>query len=202
MLCLRSLQHDQLRTLEEQKQFPRRYLVTSAGSVLSSLLGEEWPDSVGRSRSICSRQGSVIQVVVQLGEHSLAALVREDSLLLGEEGHLFGHFAYNVLIYFIATGLHLNSDAHFQVLILQGQEGDKIINEVPVNEAAVPEATWETDKKEPLDIHLSIGHSVQWGPPRLGEGDTGACWRPVYQHCPVRQGDIKGHLWAREMAQQ
>lgn len=161
MLCLRSLQ---LWT-EEQKQSPRRYLVTSAGSVLSTLLGEEWPDSAGRS--ICSRQGSVIQVVVQLGEHSLAALVGEDSLLLGEEGHLFGHFAYNVLIYFIATGLHLNSDAHFQVLILQGQEGDKIINEVPVNKAAVPEATWGTDKKEPLDTHLSIRHSVQWGPPRL-----------------------------------
>lgn len=102
------------------------------------------------------QQGSVIQVVVQLGEHSLAALVGEDSLLLGEERHLLGHSAYNVLIYFIAPGLHLNSDAHFQVLILQGQEGDKIINEVPVNEAAVPEATWEKDKKVPLDIHLSI----------------------------------------------
>jgi hypothetical protein len=89
---------------------------------------------------------SVIQVVVQLGEHSLAALVREDLLLLGEERHLFRYLADDVLIYFIASGLHLHSDAHFQVLVLQGQEGDKIIYEVPVNEAAVPEATWERQK--------------------------------------------------------
>lgn len=103
---------------------------------------------LGRGEDLPStgQQASVVQVVVQLGEHSLAALVREDLLLLGEERHLFSYLADNVLIHFIATGLHLNSEAHFQVLVLQGQEGDKIINEVPVNEAAVPEATWEGQK--------------------------------------------------------
>lgn len=110
--------------------------LASAGSVQASC-GE-------RSGLQSTRQqGSVIQVVVQLGEHSLAALVREDLLLLGEERHLFSYLIDYVLIFFIATGLHLNSDAHFQVLVLQGQEGDKIIYEVPVNEAAVPEATCE-----------------------------------------------------------
>lgn len=76
---------------------------------------------------------SVIVIIIQLGEHSFAAFVRENSLLFGEECHLLSHSGYNVLINFIASGLHFRSDAHFQVFIFQGEEGDKIINEISVN---------------------------------------------------------------------
>lgn len=104
-----------------------------------------------RGRADCHRpsggsaggRASVVEVVVQLGVHRLAALVGEHPLLLGEEGHLFGDFADDVLVNLVATGLHLHPDAHLQVLVLQGQEGDKVINEVSVNQTAVPEATWE-----------------------------------------------------------
>lgn len=76
---------------------------------------------------------SVIVVIIQLGEHRFAAFVRENSLFFGEKCHLLSHFAYNVLINLVASGLHFNSDAHFQVFVFQGEEGNKIINEISVN---------------------------------------------------------------------
>lgn len=56
---------------------------------------------------------SVIVVIIQLGEHRFAAFVRENSLLFGEKCHLLSHFGNNVLINFVASGLHFISDAHF-----------------------------------------------------------------------------------------
>lgn len=56
---------------------------------------------------------SIIVVIIQLGEHSFAAFVRENSLLFGEKRHLLGHFAHNVLVNLVASGLHFDSDAHF-----------------------------------------------------------------------------------------
>lgn len=76
---------------------------------------------------------SVIVVIIQLGEHSFAAFVRENPLLFGEEGHLVGHSGYNVLIHVIASGLHFHADAHLQVFILEGEEGDEVVNEISVN---------------------------------------------------------------------
>lgn len=78
---------------------------------------------------------------IQLGLYSLAAFIRVDFLLFGEERHLISHCLNNLLIDGIATGCHFSPDAHLHVLVLQGQEGDKVVNEVPVDEAAVPQAT-------------------------------------------------------------
>lgn len=79
---------------------------------------------------------------IQLGLYSLAAFIRVDFLLFWEESHLISHCLNDVLINNIATGYHFSPDAHLHMLVLQGQEGDKVVNEVPVNKAAVPQSTW------------------------------------------------------------
>lgn len=81
---------------------------------------------------------------IQLGLYSLAAFIRVDFLLFWEVRHLIGDCLSDLLIDSIATGYHFSPDAHLHVLVLQGQEGDKVVNEVPVDEAAVPQSAWRS----------------------------------------------------------
>lgn len=86
-----------------------------------------------------------LQVVVeiQLGTHGLAAFVRIDPLVLREVRHFVGHLGRDLLVHRVTSGLHLHPDAHLDVPILQGQERDEVVNEVSVDQAAVPKATWK-----------------------------------------------------------
>lgn len=118
---------------------------------------------------------SVVIVIVQLGEHGFAALVREDPLLSGEEGHLVGHPGDEALVHVVAAGPHLHADAHFQVFVLQREERDKVVDEVSVDQAAVPEAACE-----------GKGVSAMPPPPTLSRLEAEARL-PRSSH-PVRQG--------------
>lgn len=85
-------------------------------------------------------------IEIQLGLHSFTAFVRVNLLVLGEKGHLAGHLVDDLFVHWVAAGLHLSPDAHFDVLVLQGKERNKVINEVPVDQAAVPQATCGRDE--------------------------------------------------------
>lgn len=95
---------------------------------------------------------------IQLGLYGLAAFIRVDFLFFWEERHLISHCLNNLLINSIATGYHFSPDTHLHVLVLQGQEGNKVVNEVPVNEAAVPQSTWRSWGEKKI-IKKIIGRS-------------------------------------------
>lgn len=78
---------------------------------------------------------------IQLGLYSLAAFIRVDFCFFWEVCHFVSHCLHNLLIDSMATGFHFSSDAHLHVLVLQGQEGNEVVDEVPVDEAAVPQST-------------------------------------------------------------
>lgn len=84
---------------------------------------------------------------VHFGLYGLAAFVGVDPYIFWEEGHLVGHLLNHRFVHRVPAGLDFGSDTHFHVLVLQGEEGHKVVYEVSVNQAAVPEATW--GKAEP-----------------------------------------------------
>lgn len=83
-------------------------------------------------------------VDVQLGLYSLAAFIGVDPCFFWEVCHFICHCLNNLLIDFVPTGDHLSPHTHLHVLVLQGQEGNKVVNEVPVDEAAVPQSTYRS----------------------------------------------------------
>lgn len=76
--------------------------------------------------------------------HSLAAPVGVDFFIFGEKRHFLCHSGDKVFVYGGTAGLHLCPHTHLHVRVLQGQEGDEVVDEVSVYQSAAPQATCKT----------------------------------------------------------
>lgn len=95
------------------------------------------------SLQVVPNKASEVIIIIQLCIHSFTSFIWIDSLLSGEICHLVSDPAHNVLIHSVATGLNLNPDTHFHMFVFQRQERNKVVNEVSVNQGAVPKSTCE-----------------------------------------------------------
>lgn len=88
-----------------------------------------------------------LKMEAQLGRHGFASFVRKQLIFFRGIRHLLGNPRCHLLILFKAPMSELRQDTLLHMAKLQWQEGDKVIYQVLLDEAAVPKATWARKKK-------------------------------------------------------